>query len=98
MCVQSPGPPGHRVWSLAAGRKLSGHPGSFCGRRGGRLRMPQRRGKPGSVTTATHAGQLIKSFALNTPWLEVVVVTSGGESTRGRSQDSTIKGQMLHTM
>lgn len=84
---QSPRSPGHSVRSLATGRKLSRHPRPFCWRGGGRLWMPQRWGKPGSVTTATHTGQPVKSLLKDT-W-----VALGGESTGGMLKEPLIKGQ-----
>lgn len=61
VCVQGPRSPGHCFRSPAAGRKLPGHPGSLCWWRGRRLWMSQCGGKPGSVTTRGHPGQLVKS-------------------------------------
>lgn len=49
--------------------------------------MPQRWGKPGSVTTATHTGQPVK-FLLRDTW-----VALGGGSTGGMLKEPLIKGQ-----
>lgn len=83
---QGPRPSGHCIRGSAARRKLPRHAGPLCRWRGGSLRVPQRRGQPGSIqSTGT---SLNISGAAGERWMTHTVCTVVKESMGMKSGES----------